>query len=184
MSECMHEPYSIFYLPSLLRCPTFIQGKPKIINKLIECGAKLDTVNEVSPEYKGYTPLHRAFRWWLDPGKPNAISHLLSIGANPTLVDAQGRTPVDLVADSSCVAAVSVAAHSPNGPPGAPHMDPPPTAQKCDCGVLPSVHLMMVSLTSRLHCRLKRSPMLLLLGTILQSCPVKPKQRKVGCGMP
>jgi len=77
-------------------------GQIPIIDLLISLGADLACRNETSPECKGWTPLHRAIRWWLDPGKPNAVSHLLSIGADATLVDDVGRTPVDLAADSCC----------------------------------------------------------------------------------
>ena len=77
-------------------------GRRDVIDLLLARGARLDTRNEVSTEYRGWTPLHRAFRWWLDPNKPNAISHLLLRGADATALDASGRTPVDLVASSCC----------------------------------------------------------------------------------
>ena len=82
-------------------------GQTEIIDLLLLHGARLDCTNDIAAEYKGYTPLHRAFRWWLDPNKPNAISHLLTIGADPTLTDARGNTPVDLTADSTCGPAIA-----------------------------------------------------------------------------
>jgi len=85
-------------------------GKAAVIDLLIERGASLQTRNELSTEYRGWTPLHRAFRWWLDPNKPNAILHLLTIGADPTALDASGRTPVDLTSDPCCKAAVAALA--------------------------------------------------------------------------
>lgn len=82
-------------------------GRPDVIDLLLERGACLQCKNDVSEPYRGWTPLHRAFRWWLDPNKPNAIRHLLRLGADPTAQDAIGRTPLDLVSDSSCVAAIA-----------------------------------------------------------------------------
>jgi hypothetical protein len=85
-------------------------GKADMIDLLITRGASLASPNELSDEYRGWTPLHRAFRWWLDPNKPNAILHLLTIGADPTAHDASGRTPVDLTSDPCCRAAVEALA--------------------------------------------------------------------------
>ena len=82
-------------------------GRPDVVDLLLSRGAKLHCTNDVSESYRSWTPLHRAFRWWLDPNKPNAIVHLLSLGADPTVRDAAGRTPVDLVSDASCVAAIA-----------------------------------------------------------------------------
>jgi hypothetical protein len=80
-----------------------LKGEPILLTRCVTIACC--SCNPAQKEYNGYTPLHRAFRWWLDPGKPNAIGHLLSVGADPTCKDAHGRTPVDLVADSSCAAA-------------------------------------------------------------------------------
>ena len=82
-------------------------GRPDVIDLLLERGAHLQCTNDVSESYRGWTPLHRAFRWWLDPNKPNAIRHLLGLGADATAQDSIGRTPLDLVSDSSCVAAIA-----------------------------------------------------------------------------
>ena len=82
-------------------------GRPDVIDMLLERGASLQCTNDVSDPYRGWTPLHRAFRWWLDANKPNAIRHLLGLGADATMQDAMGRTPVDLVSDASCVAAIA-----------------------------------------------------------------------------
>ena len=82
-------------------------GRPEVIDLLLERGANLQCTNDVSNAYRGWTPLHRAFRWWLDANKPNAIRHLLRLGADATVQDSIGRTPVDLVSDASCVAAIA-----------------------------------------------------------------------------
>ena len=66
----------------------------------------------MAAEYRGYTPLHRAFRWWLDPHKPNAIRHLLALGADPTLRDEAGRTPVDVTSDNCCRPALDALAQA------------------------------------------------------------------------
>ena len=80
-------------------------GRPDVVDLLLSHGAELQCTNDVSMSYRGWTPLHRAFRWWLDANKPNAIRHLLSLGADPTHLDEAGKTPVDYVSDASCVAA-------------------------------------------------------------------------------
>lgn len=87
-------------------------GQPAVINMLLAHGAELDCRNEIAAEYKGYTPLHRAFRWWLDPNKPNAIAHLLSIGADPTALDEAGRSPVELTSDNCCAPALRALAEA------------------------------------------------------------------------
>ena len=80
-------------------------GHSRMIDLLLRHGADLSCQNEISAEHLGWTPLHRAFRWWLDPNKRNAIAHLLHLGADPTALDAHGRTPVDLVSDPCCAPA-------------------------------------------------------------------------------
>jgi hypothetical protein len=114
--ELVHEPNRAGWLP-LHYAAGF--GQKDVIDVLVENGAVVGATND-NPhgEYCGFTPLHRAFRWWgssgSDPTKGDAIRHLLSLGACPMAKDAAGRTPVDLVSDNCCALALEAlaAAHT------------------------------------------------------------------------
>lgn len=47
-----------------------------------------------------------AARRWLAPGKPNAIRHLLALGADPTMLDGNGCSPIDFASDACCAETV------------------------------------------------------------------------------
>ena len=83
-------------------------GHPHCIDLLLKHGATLNSRNETSTTFPEWTPLHRAFRWWLDPHKQNAIQHLLALGADPTAVDGNGLTPIAYVSEA-CVDAAKAA---------------------------------------------------------------------------
>ena len=90
-------------------------GRTAVIDLLLARGADLKCTNDISKSVAygaRWTPLHRAFRWWLDPAKPNAIRHLLLLGADPTALDAAGKTPVDYVSDASSAAAIEALAEA------------------------------------------------------------------------
>ena len=72
-------------------------GQTAAIDTLLAAGADLDVTNERSTACRGWTPWHRALRWWLSPGKPNAIAHLLSqCGVRADARAADGRTAAAL----------------------------------------------------------------------------------------
>ena len=57
-------------------------GQKESVDLLVRGGASLEIKNDKSFACMDWTPWHRAVRWWLSPGKPNCIDHLLSIGVN------------------------------------------------------------------------------------------------------
>ena len=69
-------------------------GKVGAIDALLAAGADINVRNEGHDgACLGWTPWHRAVRWWLSPGKPNAIAHLLAIpGLQAHAMGADGRT--------------------------------------------------------------------------------------------
>jgi ankyrin repeat protein len=108
--ELVHRPNRRGWLP-LHYASGF--GHVEMIDLLLGHGAELSCQNNTSAEHMGWTPLHRAFRWWLDPNKRNAIRHLLiKHGADPTALDAHGRSPIDLVSDPCCAPAARLLAEA------------------------------------------------------------------------
>ena len=66
-------------------------GKVDAVDALLDAGADLESQNTRGGHHAGWTPWHRAVRWWLSPGKPNCIQHLLELG-----VVADARTDQDM----------------------------------------------------------------------------------------
>eukprot|EP00937_MAST-01D_sp_MAST-1D-sp2_P000892 g892.t1 len=71
-------------------------GHAAAIDALLAAGADLEVGNERSATCRGWTPWHRAVRWWLSPGKPNAIAHLLAKGVRADAQAADGKTAAEL----------------------------------------------------------------------------------------
>jgi len=67
-------------------------GQKESVDLLLRGGASLEIKNDKSFACMDWTPWHRAVRWWLSPGKPNCIDHLLSIGVNAAAVAGDGKT--------------------------------------------------------------------------------------------
>ena len=68
-------------------------GQKESVDLLLKVGAAdLEIQNDRSYSCLGWTPFHRAIRWWLSPGKPNCIEHLLTIGVNAAATTHDGKT--------------------------------------------------------------------------------------------
>ena len=76
-------------------------GHTAIIDDLLERGADREVLNTMAGSVaEGWTPLHRAIRWWLSPDKPNAVEHLImAVGCDTEARGADGLRPIDLVHD-------------------------------------------------------------------------------------
>ena len=74
-------------------------GKAEAVDLLLQAGADIEARNTTAGHHAGWTPFHRACRWWLSPGKPNCIRHLLELEPGVKL-DAEtddGLTAANLV---------------------------------------------------------------------------------------
>ena len=68
-------------------------GQQESVDLLLTMGdADLEVNNDKSYACMGFTPFHRAIRWWLSPGKPNCIGHLLKVGVNAAALTEDGKT--------------------------------------------------------------------------------------------
>ena len=73
-------------------------GQMAAVDLLLRDGnADLEVLNDKSFACMGSTPFHRAARWWLSPGKPNCIAHLLRIGVIADAKAADGKTAAHIV---------------------------------------------------------------------------------------
>ena len=74
-------------------------GFLEVVKILVEHGAKVDAVDKIQR-----TPLHRAARF----GREKVIELVLKNGADKTLKDMKGQTPLDLVKDESGILMVRI----------------------------------------------------------------------------